>query len=65
MAGKAFEVEDRVKRSDNTGPLGTVKELRVEVTASSQEAKEKGKMYVVLWDNGTMSCFGGEGLQKA
>jgi hypothetical protein len=65
MAQKAFAVEDRVKRIDNSGPIGTVKELRVEVTASSQEAKEKGKMYVVLWDNGTLSCFGAEGLEAA
>lgn len=65
MAGKTFEIEDRVKRTDNTGPLGTVKESRVEVTATNAEAREKGRMYVVLWDNGTQSCFAADGLEKA
>lgn len=65
MSNKLFAAGDRVKRNDNSGPLGTVKEIRVEVTASSQDADSKGKMYVVLWDNGTLSCFGAEGLEKA
>ena len=49
MAIKSFNVNDRVKRSDKTGAIGTVKQVRTEVTASSQEVKDKGKMYYVLF----------------
>ena len=63
MATKNISVNNRVRRSDKSGTLGTVKQVRTEVTASSQEAKEKGKMYYVLWDNGTLSCLGGDGLE--
>lgn len=60
---KNINASDRVRRTDKTGPLGTVKQVRTEVTASSQEASEKGKMFYVLWDNGTLSCLGSEGLE--
>lgn len=64
MATNGFNINDRVKRRDNSGPEGSVKQVRIEVTASSQSDKEKGKMYYVLWDNGTLSCLGGEGLER-
>jgi hypothetical protein len=63
MASKNINVNDRVQRSDKSGPLGTVKQVRTEVTASSQEAKDKGRMFYVLWDNGTLSCLGADGLE--
>ena len=63
MATKIININDRVQRCNNSGAHGTVKEIRTEVTASSQEAKEKGKMYYVLWDNGTLSCVGADGLE--
>ena len=65
MANKIIKVNDRVKRCDKTGAEGTVKSVRTEVTASSAEAKEKGKMYYVLWDNGTLSCLGIDGIEGA
>ena len=63
MAAKTLNVNDRVRRSDKTGAFGTIKQIRTEVTASSQDAK--GKMYYVLWDNGTLSCMGGDALELA
>lgn len=60
-----FHVNDRVKRSTGAGMLGTVKDVRIEVTASSDEAKEKSVMFLVQWDNGTLSIFGQEGLLAA
>lgn len=60
-----FHVNDRVKRSSGAGMLGTVKDVRVEVTASSAEAKEKSVMFLVQWDNGTLSIFGQEGIVTA
>ena len=62
MAAKTLNVNDRVRRCDKTGAFGTIKQIRTEVTASSQD---KGKMYYVLWDNGTLSCLGGDALELA
>ena len=60
-----YHVSDRVRRSNGTGGAGIVKDVRIEVTASTIEAKEKSVMYLVQWDNGTLSIFGQEGLQAA
>jgi hypothetical protein len=57
-----FHVNDKVRRANGSGCSGVVKEVRVEVTASSIEAKEKSVMFFVAWDNGTQSFFGQEGL---
>ena len=61
MAAK-YPVATRVRRVVG-GCEGTVKEIRVEVTAPSQEAKEKGLMYLVQWDNGSLSYFGAEAIE--
>jgi hypothetical protein len=58
-----LQVNDRVKRTDSPGCYGTVKDIRHEVTATSGESKDKGLLITVLWDNGTFSYFGPEGLQ--
>lgn len=55
---------DRVRRSTGEGCLGTVLDVRTEVVVSTLEMKEKGLIVAVQWDNGTMSYFGPEGLNK-
>ena len=60
---KKFKVQDRVRRVNIPGTLGIVKELKTEVTASTQEAKEKSLMVTVLWDNGTYSYLGPDALE--
>lgn len=62
---KRFQEKDRVRRKSNGGGVGTVQELREEVTGTSGEASEKGLMVKVLWDNGTLSYFSPEALEPA
>jgi hypothetical protein len=47
------------------GCQGTVKAIREETTMSPRESKEKTVMIHVLWDNGTLSYLGAEGLELA
>lgn len=65
MADKSnqLQVSDRVQRVKDPGLQGMVKEIRTETT-SKQDAKEKGLMVQVLWDNGTLSYFSPESLKK-
>lgn len=46
-----------------SGALGTVKAVREETSTSSESARERSIMIQVLWDNGTLSYFGPEGLE--
>lgn len=57
-------INDRVKRKGGKGCFGIVKEIRQEVTASS-ELREPGLSIGVQWDNGTYSFFSVEGLEVA
>lgn len=52
-----LEPKARVQRKSGSRSLGTVKEIRTEVTASTGEMGDKGLMVVVDWDNGTQSYF--------
>ena len=61
MAKKDFKVNDRVKRADGEGCNGTVVLVAEEVTNNS--AKEPALLVTVMWDNGTRSIFGVEGLE--
>lgn len=54
-------VNDRVKRKGGKGCFGIVREIRQEVTASS-ELREPGLNIGVQWDNGTFSFFSIDGL---
>jgi len=45
------------------GCAGTVKAIREETTNNSAESKERSLMFQVLWDNGTLSYHGPEGLE--
>jgi len=63
MTAKKFKVSDRVKKISNQGCLGTVREVRQEVTNSNQESREKNVMVYVLWDNGTLSSFTTDALE--
>ena len=47
------------------GCIGTVKALREETTLTSKESRERSIMVHVLWDNGTLSYLGPEGLEIA
>ena len=63
-----FKKEQRVKRVDGTGCLGTVVEVLDEVQNGSQSAEkknEKGVIITVEWDNGTYSHFTPEALADA
>ncbi|MCI5064814.1 hypothetical protein MRY87_03715 [bacterium] len=52
----ALESGARVKRKgEGRGSLGTVKEIRSEITASGGDSADKGLMVVVNWDTGTQS----------
>ena len=61
-----FKVNDRVRRTNKpdvhiSGCYGTVKDMRYEVTAT--EAKAKGLLVSVQWDNGTFSYHGLDALE--
>jgi len=58
-----FSVDNRVRRTNGEGSLGSVKEVRQEVIASSGDTREKGVMVTVAWDNGTISSFTPEALE--
>jgi len=65
-AASSFALGDRVKRKDLVGPVGTVRNVRTE-TAQSSIKSDKAvptETITVLWDNGTLSHFIPEGLDK-
>ena len=55
---------DRVKRKNNLGCYGVLKDVREEVIGSSGEAREKGLLAEVKWDNGTVSYFDPQSLER-
>jgi hypothetical protein len=63
MVAKSLKVTDRVVRINARGCRGVVKDIRQEVTAASDELKERGLLVCVLWDNGTLSYFSPEALE--
>jgi hypothetical protein len=65
MTTRKFKENDRVRRIGSTACPGTVKGLRTEITATTPEARERGLLVSVLWDNGTMSYFSPEALEHA
>jgi hypothetical protein len=52
-----------VTTTSTRGCIGTVKTVREETTLSSRDTKEKTLMVHVLWDNGTLSFLGPDGLE--
>ena len=60
---KKLKAQDRVKRINIPGCLGTVKEIKNEVTAKSQDSREKNLMVSVQWDNGTVSYMTPDALE--
>jgi hypothetical protein len=67
MAAKKFKQEERVRRASHKGCDGTVIEVRTELENGglSEEAREKGVMVGVKWDNGTISFMAPEALEAA
>lgn len=67
MAAKKFKVDERVRRATQKGCDGTVLEVRMELENGglSEEAREKGAMVRVKWDNGTISFIAPEGIEIA
>ncbi len=59
-----LEKNDRVRRKGAQGCLGTVRDIRAEVTNTSNTIDEKGLLVSVLWDNGTFSYFTPAALEK-
>lgn len=62
LNSKKFKINDRVKRNQLSGCLGTVREIRIESSASTQAQRERGILVCVQWDNGTVSFFSPESL---
>ena len=67
MSSDKFEMGDRVRRKHGHGGCGVVKEIRREIqNPSAAVKKEEGMlMIMVQWDNGTLSCFSPEALDRA
>lgn len=69
MAEK-FEEGDRVKKAGGQSPVGTIQNIRTETVKDSikEAAKDDEAPSVtvtVLWDNGTLSHFVPDGLERA
>jgi hypothetical protein len=47
------------------GCIGTVKDLREETTLAAQESRTKSIMFLIQWDNGTLSYHGPDALEAA
>ena len=63
-----FKIGDRVKRAGSPGPLGTVQKVRVEIVRNQlkvEGGEPPGVSVTVMWDNGTLSHFVPEGLEKS
>ena len=65
-----FQSGDRVVRRGVPGPAGTVQKVRVETTRESLRESKEGEeppavTVTVVWDNGTISHFVPEGLERA
>lgn len=63
-----FRTGERVKRAGQSGPLGTVQKVRVETVRTTLKVdgnEPPGVTVTVLWDNGTVSHFVPQGLEKA
>ena len=58
-----FKEEDRVRRKGKAGSLGTVLEVRQELTSTSSDTTKRSILIKVHWDSGTVSYFGPEGLE--
>ena len=62
-----FKVGDKVRQVGINGPEGIVSNVRVETvrnTVRVSGTEEPGVTVTVLWDNGTLSHFVPEGLEK-
>ncbi|MCC6953910.1 MAG: hypothetical protein IT290_07310 [Deltaproteobacteria bacterium] len=62
-----FHEGDRVKRADQSGPLGTVTKVRIErtkATLKTDSGEPPGVSVTVLWDNGTLSHFVPDSLTR-
>jgi hypothetical protein len=65
---ESFQTGDKVRRAGSPGPLGIVQKVRVESTRTSlkeEGAEPPGVTVTVLWDNGTVSHFVPNGLERA
>jgi hypothetical protein len=61
-----FKIDDRVRRQGGAkGCNGSVKHVGTDVTSTTAEAKEKGVLVKVLWDNGTASVMSPDALENA
>ena len=62
-----FKAGDRVIRPGVVGPIGTVQNVRMETVRASvkkEGAEPPGVAVTVLWDNGTLSHFVPDALEK-
>jgi len=67
MPTKKFKIEERVRRANQTGCDGAVIEVRMELENAglNEDAREKGAMIGVKWDNGTVSFLAPDALEAA
>ena len=62
-----FKIGDRVKKTGEEGPHGTVNKVRIETvrtTIRTSTDEPPGVTVTVLWDNGTVSHFVPDGVEK-
>ena len=64
MATTDLKVNDRVKRLGFQGCYGAVKEIREEIVGTSGDTTDKAVMVKVQWDNGSLSYFSPEALER-
>ena len=63
MSENELKEKDRVKRKNGGGCYGIVQSVQTEITSSSGDTKDKGKLVSVQWDNGTISYFDPSALE--
>ena len=64
MATTELKVNDRVKRAGMERSSGVIKEIREEIVGTSGDTKDKAILVKVQWDNGTLSYFSPEALER-
>lgn len=64
-SGDMAEHEIETTTYSTRGCIGTVKLSREETTLAAQESRSKSIMFLVQWDNGTLSYHGPDSLMAA
>lgn len=60
-----YKLNDRVQRSKKDGCLGTVVAVQEETSPAGGQTNSHSLLITVLWDNGSQSSLGVDGLTAA